>query len=113
MKKVITICLLVVTLLVGGMTMDAKTTKKKGKARTAQTSSSNINNLLDQYESAVDILSPYYDEESESLFGWGSDFIKLCNREEKLYQKLKKLQKNMTSEQKEKFNDLATSLNIR
>ena len=29
MKKVITICLLVVTLLVGGMTMDAKTSKKK------------------------------------------------------------------------------------
>ena len=38
MKKVITICLMVVTLLVGGMTVEAKTTKKKGKARTTQIS---------------------------------------------------------------------------
>ena len=40
MKKAITICLLVVTLLMGGMTMDAKTTKKKTKARTTQSSKS-------------------------------------------------------------------------
>ena len=33
-KKVITICLLVATLLVGAMTIDAKTTKKNTKART-------------------------------------------------------------------------------
>ena len=33
MKKLITICLLVVTMLVGGMTVDAKTTKKKSKAK--------------------------------------------------------------------------------
>lgn len=37
MKKVITICLLVITLLVGGMSLDAKTTKKKSKARTSLT----------------------------------------------------------------------------
>lgn len=45
MKKAITICLLVITLLAGGMTMDAKTTKKKGKAkaRTTQTTSSKWN----------------------------------------------------------------------
>ena len=36
MKKVITITLLVITLLAGGMTIDAKTTKKKPKARTTQ-----------------------------------------------------------------------------
>ena len=40
MKKLVSVCLLVVTLLVGGMTVDAKTTKKKKKARTTQTSSS-------------------------------------------------------------------------
>ena len=39
MKKVITTCLLVVTLLVGGLTLEAKTTKKKGKSKTTQTSS--------------------------------------------------------------------------
>ena len=38
MKKIITICLLVVTFLAGGITMDAKTTKKKAKAKTSQTS---------------------------------------------------------------------------
>ena len=40
MKKVITICLLVATLIAGGMTMDAKTTKKKTRT-TASRSSSN------------------------------------------------------------------------
>ena len=40
MKKLITICLLVVTLLVGGMTMDAKTTKKKSKGSSSKQSSS-------------------------------------------------------------------------
>ena len=39
MKKVITICLLVVSLFVGGWTLDAKTTKKKTKTRTSQASS--------------------------------------------------------------------------
>ena len=36
MKKVITICLLVVAVFAGGLTTDAKTTKKKSKARTSQ-----------------------------------------------------------------------------
>ena len=40
MKRIFTILMLVVVVLVGGMTVDAKTTKKKGKARTTQTSSS-------------------------------------------------------------------------
>ncbi|MCH5223258.1 MAG: hypothetical protein J1E82_04390 [Muribaculaceae bacterium] len=39
MKKIFTICLLIITLLTGGMTMDAKTAKKKAKARSSQTSS--------------------------------------------------------------------------
>ena len=33
MRKLITICILVVTLLADGMTMEAKTTKKKGKTK--------------------------------------------------------------------------------
>lgn len=112
MRKVITISLLLVSLLVGGMAMDAKTTKKKSKVKTTL-STSNIDSLLNQYERAVDILYPYYEEESESLYGWGSDFIKFRNKEETLYQKLKKLEKSMTSEQKSKFKKLAHSLNIR
>ena len=36
MKKVITICLLIVALLTGGMIAEAKTTKKKSKAKTQQ-----------------------------------------------------------------------------
>lgn len=42
MKKIITICLLVITLLAGGMTAEAKTTKKKGKARTTQSNKSTV-----------------------------------------------------------------------
>ena len=37
MKNVITICLLVVVILVGGMTVEAKTTKRASKATTTQT----------------------------------------------------------------------------
>lgn len=40
MKKIITICLLVITLLVGGMTLDAKTTKKSAKTSQSRKSSS-------------------------------------------------------------------------
>ena len=40
MKKLLTILMLVAVLFVGGATVDAKTTKKKAKARTTQTSSS-------------------------------------------------------------------------
>ena len=39
MKKLATILMLVAVLFVGGATIDAKTTKKKAKARTTQTSS--------------------------------------------------------------------------
>ena len=39
MKKIATILMLVVAVLVGGTTLDAKTTKKKGKSKTTQTSS--------------------------------------------------------------------------
>ena len=114
MKKIITIALLVVTILAGGMTMEAKTTKKKGnsKARTSQTSS-NIDDLLDQYDLAVDMLFPFYNEESGSIYGWGSEFIKFCNREETLYKKLKKLENSMTSEQKSKFKKLSHLYNQR
>ena len=38
MKKSITLLLLVAVLFIGGTTVDAKTTKKKAKARTTQTS---------------------------------------------------------------------------
>lgn len=64
MKKIVTILMLVAVVLVGGMTMDAKTTKKKKKARTTQTSSSALwngdlptaKNLLENMES----LSPEF-----------------------------------------------------
>lgn len=38
MKKVITLCFLIAVLLAGGMTMEAKSTKKKSKGRSSQTS---------------------------------------------------------------------------
>ena len=42
MKKIATILMLVVAILVGGMTVNAKTTKKKNKARTTQNSKSAV-----------------------------------------------------------------------
>lgn len=53
MKKIITIGLLVMIFLAGGMTMEAKTTKKKAKARTSQStskSSFNLKNILNLYD---------------------------------------------------------------
>lgn len=45
MKKIATVLMLVAVLLIGGMTLDAKTTKKsKAKTRTSQSSSSQWNN---------------------------------------------------------------------
>lgn len=45
MKKIVTILILVATILAGGMTIDAKTTKKKAKAKakTSKTSSASKN----------------------------------------------------------------------
>ena len=45
MKKAILICLLVASVMIGGLTIEAKTTKKKGKARTSQ-SANGSNQLL-------------------------------------------------------------------
>ena len=46
MKKILTILMIVAAILVGGMTVEAKTTKKNSKARTTQsTGKSNSNNL--------------------------------------------------------------------
>ena len=42
MKKIVTILMLVGAILVGGMTINAKTTKKKGKPRTTQSSKSEV-----------------------------------------------------------------------
>lgn len=41
MKKTLTLITLIVVILLGGASLEAKTTKKKSKARTSQTSSSN------------------------------------------------------------------------
>ena len=64
MKRIFTILMLVAAVLVGGTTVDAKTTKKKAKAKTTQTSSSALwngdmptaKNLLENMES----LSPEF-----------------------------------------------------
>lgn len=55
MKKVITICLLVATLLVGGMTMDAKTTKKNYKKSTSRNSISRQRNGIINGHTAIDL----------------------------------------------------------
>lgn len=43
MKKILTICLLAVAVLAGSMSMDAKTTKKKSKAKTTRSVSTQWN----------------------------------------------------------------------
>ena len=114
MKKLATILMLVAVLFVGGTTVDAKTTKKKAKARTTQTtSSSKINKLLNEYEEAVDILSSWYNPVYQELNEVGCLGSQASKKEEKLYQKLKKLEKSMTSEQKSKFNKLSHLYNQR
>ena len=53
MKKVITVCLLLVSLLVGGLTADAKTTKKKSKAK----SNSSVICKFKYYDDTISLLS--------------------------------------------------------
>ena len=65
MKKVITICLLVISLLVGGTTVDAKTTKKKGKARTTQSASSKSSSKKDQM---IGKLKKYRNQDTAGYF---------------------------------------------
>lgn len=76
MKKVIIICLLVVTLLVGGMTIDAKTTKRASKAKTTQTKQSpnvmgkvKVDNMTYNIMKNVTIVNPA-DRRSKMQPGW-------------------------------------------
>ena len=68
MKKIITIALLVVTLLVGGMTVDAKTTKKKAKTKSHST-------VIGKFEYTTDI---YGSKATISLLSNGN--IKCTNK---------------------------------
>lgn len=67
MKKLATILMLVIVLLAGGMTMEAKTTIKKGKAklRTAQTSSPKSLSKKDQL---LGKLKKYRNQNTEGYF---------------------------------------------
>ena len=65
MKKLATILMLVAVLFIGGSTVDAKTTKKKAKARTTQTSSSALWN--GDIPSALFIYSLNYDTSERDL----------------------------------------------
>ena len=67
MKKVITICLLAGALLACGMTMEAKTTKKKSKATSSQTSKSN-SNALSVKEQMLGVLKKYRNKDTEGYF---------------------------------------------
>ena len=114
MKRVITICLLVVSIFVGGMNVDSKTTKKKNKAKTTRTtSSSKINKLLNEYEEAIDILSSWYNPDCQCVEWGGYLGSQASKQEEQLYKQLKKYESSMSSEQKAKFNKLSHSLNLR
>lgn len=107
MKKIATVLMLIAAILVGGMTLDAKTTKKKAKVRTTQTtSSSKINKLLTEYEEIVEWLNRWdYDESTKSYVGGaGQSFINGIVEEETLYNKLTSLKKSMSTSQKERFN---------
>lgn len=67
MKKVITLCLLIFSLLAGGTSLEAKTTKKKSnsKAGTAQTSSAKSLSKKDQM---VGILKKYRNQQTDGYF---------------------------------------------
>ena len=113
MKKLISICLLLMVAFGGSMTIDAKTSHKKSTKTTKITSSSNINSLLNKYEDAVDYLSQWYDPDCNCLEGgWGHYFIEAAGEEETLYKKLKKLEKSMNSTQKSKFKRLSKSIGL-
>ena len=70
MKKTISVCLLVVSFLMVGMTMDAKTTKKKSKVRTTQ-----VTNTYTDFEKQFILPSElvektngkYWDAENEKI----------------------------------------------
>lgn len=53
MKKVITICLLVVTILAGAVSMDAKSTKKRSKAKTTQTTRDSSDTFTKKYKGNI------------------------------------------------------------
>ena len=79
MKKVITICLLVVTLLVGGLTVEAKTTKKKSKIKSSKTTSNSYNNpFTKKYKGyigpySVIVTLTFYDYEFDRTYVGNSD----------------------------------------
>ena len=107
MKRLATILMLVVTILVGGATIEAKTTSKKAKAKTTQTtSSSKINKLLTEYEEIVEWLNRWDYDESKKCYvgGAGQSFIEGMGEENVLFDKLTALKNSMNSSQKERFN---------
>ena len=71
MKKIITICLLVVTLLVGGMTAEAKTTKKKSSKKSSQT-------VAKAQLLSNDICS-YFTFSSKGTYNWGGNGGSSCD----------------------------------
>ena len=53
MKRIITICLLVATLLAGAVSMDAKSTKKRSKAKTTQTTRNSNDTFTKKYKGNI------------------------------------------------------------
>ena len=68
MKKIIKICLLIAIFIAGGMTMDAKTTIKKTKAKTTRNSNSSFTKKykgnIGPYD--VTVTLTFYDEDYDS-----------------------------------------------
>lgn len=71
MKRVITICFLVATLLVGGMTMEAKTTKKKSTKKSSQT-------VAKAQLLSNDVCS-YFTFSSKGTYNWGGNGGSSCD----------------------------------
>ena len=75
MKKAITVCLLVMTLFAGGMTMDAKTTKKKSTKKSTQKSTQTV--------AKAQLLSNdvcnYFTFSSKGTYNWGGNNGSSCD----------------------------------
>ena len=111
MKRLVTILMLAAAIILGGMNVEAQTTKKKAKARTSQSakkaySSATIDSLLSDYQNICEDINSWGPESTPSQFGMQSTL----NAEKQVYKQLKAAESSMTSQQKSKFKKLVKSI---
>ena len=101
--------MLVIALLMGTSVLEAKTSQKKSKTKTTQTSklpkksSAEIDNMLEEFDDAVcDIIDADAD--------FGGFYMSALEKAGKCYTKLKPYYKQMTPKQKSRFKSLSRYL---